>query len=106
MALFRKLHERRHPPGFETAVLRRLPHLFAAAAFLPFGFALGARLFPQSSGAEEVARATAMADIVAIAAGVTLLTMVFTLAIGCVIVWIMKGPAYQADLPPQDRPDD
>lgn len=31
-------------------------------------------------------------------------TLAFTVAIGCVIVWIMKGPAYVADAyPPEGR---
>jgi uncharacterized Tic20 family protein len=31
-------------------------------------------------------------------------TLVFTVAIGCVIVWLMKGPAYVADAyPPPER---
>lgn len=106
MSLLRKLHERRTPPGVETAILRRVPMMFAASAFIPFGYALSPRLFPGDLAAEELARTTAMADIFAIAIWLTLWTMVFTLAIGCVIVWLMKGPAYIADRPPQDHPDD
>lgn len=31
-------------------------------------------------------------------------TLVFTVAIGCAIVWLMKGPAYVADAyPPPER---
>ena len=35
--------------------------------------------------------------IAAVAATLTIWTAVFTMAIGCGIVWIMKGPAYVAD---------
>jgi hypothetical protein len=32
-------------------------------------------------------------------------TLVFTVGVGCVVVMIMKGPAYEADpYPPADRP--
>ncbi len=32
-------------------------------------------------------------------------TLVLTLAIGCVIVMLMKGPAYVADAYPMEEPD-
>ena len=38
-----------------------------------------------------------MVEILAISLVVTGWTAVFTVAIGCAIVWIMKGPAYVAD---------
>ncbi len=60
--------------------------------------------------AEDVNRAKHIksVDIFAIATEITLITAVFTVAIGCVIVHIMKGPAYMADSLPvehRDRPD-
>jgi hypothetical protein len=35
--------------------------------------------------------------ILAVSLAITGYTAVFTVAIGCVVVWIMKGPAYVAD---------
>jgi hypothetical protein len=38
-------------------------------------------------------------------AAVLYATLVFTVGVGCVVVMIMKGPAYEADpYPPADRP--
>ena len=48
-------------------------------------------------------------DIFAVSISVTLLTAVFTVAIGCIVVRIMKGPAYVADAYPvshANRPAD
>ena len=38
-----------------------------------------------------------MVDILAIATVITVWTAVFTVAIACVVVWLMKGPGYVAD---------
>jgi hypothetical protein len=49
---------------------------------------------------ERIAR---FIDIVAISTGVFALSMVFTVALGCVLVAAMKGPAHFADPFPADR---
>ncbi|MEO0973982.1 MAG: hypothetical protein AAFX85_12890 [Pseudomonadota bacterium] len=100
MVFHRKLHNRRYPPGLETTVLKRLPWVFAASIFIPFGYALGPRLFSGSFPAQEFARVTSMAEILAIAAFLTVTTLLSLVGIGCIIVRIMKGPAYQADSHP------
>jgi hypothetical protein len=48
-----------------------------------------------------------MMDAIAIGAGILLWTLVVTVAIGCVVVMVMKGPVQTADsypVPDRDRP--
>jgi hypothetical protein len=54
------------------------------------------RLWPARPGV-DAAKHIRSVDIFAIAAEVTLITAALTVAIGCVVVHIMKGPAYVAD---------
>ncbi len=104
---FRKLHERRAPPGLERVIWRRLPAATFASFFFPICLSVAMRLLPPEGTAAEIAKATKTVDILAFGLGVTLLTAVFTVAIGCIVVMIMKGPAYVADgyeLNAADRP--
>jgi hypothetical protein len=76
---------------------------------LPALYALGARLFDGGLPEAEVLKAVQSADIMAIAAVVLHWTVMFTLAIGCFIVVVMKGHAYVADAYPlvdRDYPPD
>lgn len=97
MNWFRKLHDHRSPPGLERAIWRRLPMALVGSLAVPAGLALGTRWFPPEGSAFEVAKVTSTVDIVAFAIGLTSLTAVVTVATGCVVVMIMKGPAYVAD---------
>jgi hypothetical protein len=106
MKYLKKLHGRRHPPGLEWRILRQLPSACVASTVIPLGVALLARLFPPSGSAAEVARRMSMIDILSIATGLTLWTAVLTIAIGCVIVYVMKGPAYVADAYSLPQPED
>ncbi len=98
---------RRHPPGLEWALLRRMPHILVIGTLLPALAAGLARLFPLSGGATEVAAALHLVDIYAIGTVILHWTLVLTLSIACFIVMVMKGPAYVADaypLPDAERP--
>lgn len=94
---FRKLHTRRSPPGLERRIWRRLPLAFLGSVLIPIGLSAGTRMFPPEGSAQVIAKTTATVDIFAFAAGLTAVTAVVTIAIGCVVVMIMKGPAYVAD---------
>jgi hypothetical protein len=94
---FRKLHEDRSPPGFERIIWRRLPIAFFASVFLPACLSASMRLLPPDGTADEVAKTITKVDFFAIGLGVTSSIAVFTVAIGCIVVMIMKGPAYVAD---------
>jgi len=116
MDYFRKLHDHRSPPGLERVILRKLPLALLGSILVPVGLAAGTRLFPPDGPAYDVARTTASVDIFAVSLGLTSLAAVFTVFIGCVVVIVMKGPAYVADgyelaaasrpAPPPDGADD
>lgn len=98
---------RRHPPGLEWAILRRMPRILVVGSLLPLMAAGLARLLPLSGAAAEIAAALHLVDIYAIGAVILHWTLVLTLSIACFIVMVMKGPAYVADaypLPDADRP--
>lgn len=98
---------RRHPPGLEWTLLRRMPRILAIGTLLPALAAGLARLLPLGGGAAEIAATLHLVDIYAIGAVILHWTLVLTLSIACFIVMVMKGPAYVADaypLPDADRP--
>ena len=86
---------RREPPGLERDILAKLPIVLAAGTAIPLFCYLIAPLFPVAGLNSE--KYLTGVGIYAIAAVLTLWTAVFTVAIGCLIVMIMKGPAYVAD---------
>jgi len=88
---------RRSPPGLERKIWRRLPAAMLASTLIPlFGYGY-ARLFPSPAIGESVEKYLAGVEIAAVATVITAYTAVLTVAIGCVIVMLMKGPAYVAD---------
>ncbi len=98
---------RRHPPGLEWRLLRRMPRILVVGTLLPVLAAVVARLWPIGGSPQEIAATLGMVDIYAIGAITLHWTLVLTVSIACVIVWLMKGPAYVADaypLPDSDRP--
>jgi hypothetical protein len=106
MNLFTKLHARRVPPGLEWQILRRLPHITLAGSLIPVALAVLVRALPPKPGV-DIAKHIKTVDIFAIATAITFFTAVLTIAIGCIVVYIMKGPAYVADAYPlqhSDRP--
>ncbi|TYC61160.1 hypothetical protein ETQ85_03635 [Zoogloea oleivorans] len=95
---------RKEIPGFEWRLLRKLPLITLVGTLLPALYALNARVFDGGLSDAVVLKAVQSADIVAIATVVLHWTVVFTLAIGCVIVMVMKGHGYIADAYPlQER---
>jgi hypothetical protein len=106
MNLFTKLHGRREPPGLEWQILKKLPKVTLVGLMIPVALAILVRMLPPEPGV-NIAKHIRSVDIFAIASAITFFTAVFTIAIGCVIVYIMKGPAYVADAYPlqhSDRP--
>jgi hypothetical protein len=95
--LFRKLHEDRCPPGLERTIWRKLPAALSGSILIPVSLSVTARLLPPEGTVDAVVKATRTVDFFALALGLTSLIAVFTVAIGCIIVMIMKGPAYVAD---------
>lgn len=97
MKILKKLNTPKQPPGLEWKIFKRLPRLFLASTLIPLMVSLLGRLvYPFDSDVDRLKEITSI-DIFSIAMGVTLWTAVFTLAIGCIVVIIMKGPTYVAD---------
>jgi hypothetical protein len=93
---FKRLHDRCEPPGLEWQILKRLPKALLLGTLIPVGLSVLARLLPPAEGV-DAAKNILNVDIFAIATAITFWTGVLTVAIGCVVVAIMKGPAYVAD---------
>jgi hypothetical protein len=95
---------RRSPHGFEWVLWKRLPAILLLGTVLPIGAGLImwwlAPAQPTASETSDLLR------VVYQLAGLVLLhwTLVLTVAIGCIVVLVMKGPAYVADpYPPPGR---
>jgi len=108
MKYLRKLpNSRREPPGLEWVVLRKMPMVVLGGTAIPVLFAIAGHLFPPVGTSVEVAKHLTMVNIFSIATVVTVWSAAFTVAIGCCVVVLMKGPAYVADkyeLQDADRP--
>ena len=98
---------RRSPSGLEWTIWRRLPLVVVAGSLLlliPLG--LVHLLYDASQSAAD-ARLVQLAGYVVLGAILFHWSLVATIAVGCVIVMLMKGPAYVADaynLPHADQP--
>jgi hypothetical protein len=101
---FTRLHGRRDPPGLEWRILKKLPHITAVGLLIPVVLSVLVRILPHDPSI-NIAKHVKTVDIFAIAAAITFLTAVLTLAIGCIVVYIMKGPAYVADAYPLQHAD-
>jgi len=108
MARFlKKVSERVAPPGLEWRLLKLMPRALFFGTLLPIVIAVGARLLLPGP-AKEIAKQVKSIDIFAIALAATIWTAILTVTIGCVVVFVMKGPAYEADPYPvqhSDRPE-
>ena len=108
-----KLHNHRYPPGIERQILRKIPKYLLASICIPLFMVILVRLpFIESlftRTAEEVAKLHTTIDFLAIALFISVLPIIVVVTIGCVIVVLMKGPAYTADaykLEDADKPDE
>ena len=100
MRWLRRMHNRVEPPGLELKLLRAMPYALIAALSLPALIALGGRAYARFAELPNPAKSIMSVDIFAWSVLATLVTAVLTVTIGCIVVWIMKGPAYVADAYP------
>ena len=98
--LFKRLHGRQTPPGLEWEIFKRLPKALALGTAIPLGLSILVRILPAAEAGIDAAKRVTSVDIFVFATLLTFWTAVFTVAIGCVVVHIMKGPAYVADAYP------
>lgn len=87
----------RTPYGFEWRLLRLMPTVCLAGTVLPALMSVAARFFITQGSATEQARNIQIFDYSMIGLVIFIWTLVLVVIIGCVIVWLMKGPAYVAD---------
>ena len=102
---FRKVSDRREPPGLERTVFRKLPVWWLGGTVVPALVAALGRIYPPDGTEQSVAKHLYWVDALAIGAVMTVWTAVLTVAIGCWVVMVMKGPHYAADsYPLNDAP--
>lgn len=87
----------RAPAGLEWKLMKKLPKLCALgllALLLLWGISL---VWPFDGTPRDIDRMLRTFDYALIGLAIFHLTMVLTVAIGCFIVMIMKGPQYTSD---------
>lgn len=92
-----KLHNQRHPAGLEWVILKKIPRILLAGIFIPLFMVFFSRLFPVAGTSAEIAKYQISVDILSISLAFMTFSTAFTVTIGCIIVVLMKGPAYVAD---------
>ncbi|MDT8386505.1 MAG: hypothetical protein RQ736_03275 [Thiogranum sp.] len=98
MRYLKKLpNSRRAAPGLERKLLRKLPMLVLGGTMIPLLVVIGSHLWPSAGDALDVARHLKTITYFAVASVITFWTLCFTLLVGCIVVVVMKGPAYVAD---------
>lgn len=98
MKLLNKLpNTAREAPGLEWIILKKLPVTLLVGTLFPLVISLTNRFIPPQGTIIQIAKHVKIVDIVSIATAVTVWTAVLTVAIGCFVVVVMKGPAYVAD---------
>lgn len=112
LIVMKKLHNHRYPAGLEREILKKIPKYLAGGIVIPVFMSIMVRLPPVaglfSSSATEVTKLQTGIDFLGIGIFFMVLSLAFTVVIGCVIVILMKGPAYIADaydLEDADKPD-
>jgi hypothetical protein len=85
------------PTPLPRAVRQRLCWAGAGALLLPWLVGAWFKLGLQPGLHPDPERAALTVDILVIATVLFLLTMVLTVAIGCCVVAVMKGPVHRAD---------
>ena len=85
------------PAGLEWRLLRLMPTMCVAGTLSPALAALAARFVIDGNTEAELVRHIQIFEFLMIGLVLFVWSLVLTLAIGCVIVWLMKGPAYVAD---------
>lgn len=97
----------RSAPGLEWALWKKLPWIGLAGTVLPLALLAWAWLAAPEPATPASERDLTLWLYMAIGVVVLHWTLVLTVAIGCVIVMLMKGPAFVADgleVPHSDRP--
>jgi hypothetical protein len=98
MNYFKKLEGfQRSPAGLEWAIWKKLPLILATGTLLPLAASALAYCFDGLDASTQSARSVEQFFYVMVGLVILHWSLALTLAIGCVIVMLMKGPAYVAD---------
>ena len=92
--------------SFSRAVRDRLAWAAAAAVVLPWMAGEGVKRWLQADMPLDPTRGEMMVDFIVAGTVMTALTLVFTVAVGCWVTAVMKGPRFTADSFPVDSPRD
>ena len=95
----------RSPAGLETRVLRKLPKVGVFGTLLVALPSLAVRAANWGDETHATLVHITTTDIYVLGVAVLHWTVVLTVAIYCVIVFVMKGPAYVADAYPLNDSD-
>jgi hypothetical protein len=94
-------NSRKAPPGLERVILRKLPLYLIGGTLAPVLANWGWRTFMLADPiVSEAEKSITMANILTVSIVITAWTAVFTVAIGCAVVVVMKGHGYVADAYP------
>jgi hypothetical protein len=96
----------RSPPGLERRILKTLPFALVGSLLAPLLAYLAVTLGGNTPVGLTAERHASDMLIAGIAFTVTAWTAILTVAIGCLIVILMKGPAYVADRYPLSDADE
>ena len=107
MKYLKKIKTARYPAGLEWWLLRKIPLILIVGTCIPVLLNLSIRMGLYSHANLHHAQQVAYADLMSVAIVLTFWMAVFTVTLGCLVVIVMKGPAYTADAYPvedYDRP--
>jgi len=90
-------HSVRAASGLEWTLWRKLPLIAGVGTVLPLLLLALIHFFADPEGSAAQERNLTLANFIVIAIVIFHWSMVITVAIGCGIVMVMKGPAYHAD---------
>ena len=106
MNWFKKIpHTQTAPSGLEWTLWRNLPLITLIGTLVPLSGLLIAHVLSKFQDDPDAARGLQTLDYMVIGAVLFHWSMVGTLAIGCLIVRVMKGPGYVADGYPLQHSD-
>lgn len=95
----------RSAPGLEWMLWKRLPVFLLIGTLIPLGVAAVLWWWRIDTVDPSVNRDIARYFYIAVGTVILHWTLMFALAIGCVVVMVMKGPAYVADSSPWSDAD-
>lgn len=96
-----------HPVAPERLILNKIPKILLGGIFIPLFMSIFSRLLaiivPMNGSATEIARHQVSIDMLSISIYFMVSLASFTVALGCVIVAIMRRPSYVVK--PRERED-